>query len=83
MRQSTNKKPYKVGCSRYLQRFDEHIMKPIFIYRYHRLKAKDAEDFFNVMLEEGNTLEAMYKHQGQKAGTLRVQKTHINHGKTF
>ena len=34
-----SKKPYKVGCSRYLQRFDEHIMKPLFIYKYHRLKA--------------------------------------------
>ena len=57
------KKPYKMGCSRYLQRFDEQIMKPLFIHKYHHYKAKDAEDFFNVMIEEGNHLEAMYRHQ--------------------
>lgn len=51
-----------MGCVKYLQRFDEHIMKPIFIHKYHKLRAKDAEDFFNVMLEEGATLETMYKH---------------------
>ena len=56
-------------------------MKPIFIHKYHRLKAKDAEDLFNVMLEEGMTLETMYKHQ--KMGELRAMKTHINSGKGY
>lgn len=66
-------KPYKVGCGKYLQRFDEAIMKPIFIYKYHHLRAKDAEDFFNIMIEEGNTLEAMYKHQ-KTGGMLDIKK---------
>ena len=56
-------KPYKVGCARYLQRFDEAIMKPIFIHKYHRQKAQDDVDFYNVMVEDGNHLEAMYKRQ--------------------
>ena len=60
---SVKKKPFKMGCSRYLQRFDELIMKPFFIPKYHHFKAKDAEDFFNVMIEQGNNLEAMYRHQ--------------------
>ena len=43
-------------------RFDEFIMKPMFIYKYHKNKTKDAEDLYNAIVEEGNTLEAMYKH---------------------
>ena len=31
----TTKRTYK-GCKKYLNRFDEMIMKPIFIYRYER-----------------------------------------------
>ena len=60
---SVRKKPYKMGCVRYLQRFDELILRPLFIHKYHHFKAKDAEDFFNVMIEEGNNLESMYRHQ--------------------
>ena len=47
-------------------RFDEFIMKPMFIYKYHKNKAKDAEELYNAIVEEGNTLEAMYKHNKQK-----------------
>ena len=60
------KKLYKVGCAKYLMRFDEFIMKPMFIYKYHKNKAKDAEELYNAIVEEGNTLEAMYKHNKQK-----------------
>ena len=49
-------------------RFDEFIMKPMFIYRYHKNKAKDAEDMYNAIVEEGNALEGMYKH---KKGLIR------------
>ena len=56
------KKLYKMGCAKYLMRFDEFIMKPMFIYKYHKNKAKDAEELYNAIVEEGNTLEAMYKH---------------------
>ena len=43
-------------------RFDEFIMKPMFIYKYQKNKTNDAEDLYNAIVEEGNTLEAMYKH---------------------
>ena len=74
------KRPYSVGCAKYLQRFDEAIMKPLFIYKYERTKSKDAEDFFNVMLEEGNALEAMYKRQKTGEGH-KLQKFHITAGR--
>ena len=61
----SKKKLYKVGCAKYLMRFDEFIMKPMFIYKYHKNKAKDAEELYNAIVEEGNTLEAMYKHKRQ------------------
>ena len=76
------KKPYKVGCGKYLQRFDEAIMKPIFIHKYEYTKSKDHEDFFNVMLEEGNALEAMYKRQ-KTGAELKPEKDHVGNGRTL
>ena len=54
-------------------RFDEFIMKPMFIYRYHKNKAKDAEDMYNAIVEEGNALEGMYKHKkGQRPPNIKT-----------
>lgn len=48
---SFNKRSSKGGCKKYLQTFDENIMKPIFIYKHNRQYEKQAEDFFNMYLE--------------------------------
>ena len=45
-----HKKHYK-GCSKYLHRFDEMIMKPIFIYKYERNMQKKSKEFFELMLK--------------------------------
>jgi len=58
---SLSKRNRKGGCTKYIQTFDENIMKPIFIYKYNRKYEKQAEDFFNMYLEQGNSLEKMYK----------------------
>jgi len=56
----------KGGCTKYLMAFDENIMKPIFIYKYNRKFEKQAEDFYNVFLEQGNSLEKMYKKASEQ-----------------
>jgi hypothetical protein len=45
------------GCAKYLHRFDELIMRPIFIYRYEKRMQKKSKEFFNVMMEHGQELE--------------------------
>jgi len=49
-RKSTSKKQY-TGCSKYLHRFDELIMKPIFIYNYERNMQKKSKEFFNLFMK--------------------------------
>ena len=40
------------GCAFYLHRFDEVIMKPIFIHKYERNRVKTAKEFFELMNED-------------------------------
>jgi len=41
------------GCFYYIGRFDEFCMKPIFIYKYTKNKAKEADDFANDFVQDG------------------------------
>jgi hypothetical protein len=50
-------KTHYKGCSKYLHRFDELIMKPIFIYRYERDRTKSEKKFFELMLGQGEKIE--------------------------
>jgi len=64
-RKSTSKKQY-TGCSKYLHRFDELIMKPIFIYNYERNMQKKSKEFFNLFMKQGQNIEDEYTHHNVK-----------------
>ena len=54
------RKQYKrlhTGCAKYLHRFDELIMKPIFIYKYEKNMQKKSKEFFNLFMKQGNEIE--------------------------
>lgn len=57
-RAGTNKqKRIYRGCAKYLNRFDELIMKPIFIYKYEKDMQKKSKEFFDLFMKEGDTIE--------------------------
>lgn len=49
-----DQKKIMTGCIKYLNRFDELIMKPIFIYKYERGYQKKSKEFFNIFMKQGN-----------------------------
>ena len=57
-----HKKHYK-GCAKYLHRFDEMIMKPIFIYRYEKNMQKKSKQFFELMMKQGDQIENEFKQE--------------------
>lgn len=46
------------GCAKYLNRFDEMIMRPIFIYRYERSMMKKSREFIKLFMNHGAEIEA-------------------------
>lgn len=36
------------GCLKYLHRFDEMIMRPLFIYKYEKKLIKKTDEFFQI-----------------------------------
>ena len=56
VKRQRNKKHYK-GCAKYFHRFDEMIMKPIFIYRYERHMQKKSKEFFRLFMKQGEEIE--------------------------
>jgi hypothetical protein len=50
-KQSSHKEPKLRGCAKYLNRFDEMIMKPIFIHKYERNMARQSKDFFELFMK--------------------------------
>ena len=47
------KRKYRKGCALYVKRFDELILRPIFIYKYEKDKEARARDFFELFQSEG------------------------------
>lgn len=45
------------GCAKYLHRFDELIMKPMFIYKYEKTIQKKAKEFFKHFMKHGDEVE--------------------------
>lgn len=45
------------GCGKYLHRFDELIMKPIFIYKYEKNMQKKSMEFFELFMKQGDEIE--------------------------
>lgn len=51
------------GCAKYLHRFDELIMKPIFIYKYEKAMQKKSREFFDRLMNQGDKLEQDYRKE--------------------
>jgi hypothetical protein len=49
------------GCAKYLHRFDELIMKPIFIHKYEKHMEKKSTDFFELFMKQGQEIEKEFK----------------------
>ena len=47
------KKAKKNAFYRYFEKFDEHYMKKIFIYKYNPVKAKNKDEFIEMFEKEG------------------------------
>ena len=54
------------GCAKYLHRFDELIMKPIFIYKYERNMQKKSKEFFDLFMKQGDEIENEFKLENRK-----------------
>ena len=52
------------GCAKYLHRFDELIMKPIFIYKYEKNMQKRSKEFFDLFMKQGNEIESEFQREG-------------------
>ena len=47
-----------------MHRFDELIMKPIFIYKYERNMQRKSKEFFNLFMKQGNEIEKEFQAEG-------------------
>lgn len=65
------------GCSKYLHRFDELIMKPIFIYKYEKNMQKKSKEFFNLFMKEGNEIEKEFTREGMNEAALREKSINM------
>jgi hypothetical protein len=54
------------GCAKYLNRFDELIMKPIFIYNYEKKMQKKSKEFFNLFMKQGKLIEEEFAQNYQE-----------------
>lgn len=55
-RRGERKRVYK-GCLKYLHRFDEMIMRPLFIYKYEKKMIKKTDQFFSIFKTQGHKIE--------------------------
>lgn len=55
-----SKKKVRGGCVTYLKRFDELILRPIFIYKYEKEMHKRAHEFFDIFMHDGAKLEKIF-----------------------
>ena len=59
------------GCAKYLHRFDELIMKPIFIYKYEKDMQKKSKEFFDLFMKQGNEIEQEFAHDKMAEKQMR------------
>ena len=65
-------------CAKYFFRLDEAILKPMFIYKYKPFKAKQAQNFFNAFMEEGEHAENEFKKLKTKIIVGKMYEPSIN-----
>lgn len=49
------------GCGLYIQRLDQLILRPIFIYKYEKDKEERAAAFYDMFEHEGTEIEKMFR----------------------
>ena len=65
------------GCAKYLHRFDELIMRPIFIYRYEKNMQKKSKEFFDIFMKYGDEIEQDFNQEKcpiQKRKSIRASR---------
>ena len=70
---SSKPKAAHAGCAKYLHRFDELIMKPIFIYKYERNMQKKSKEFFELFMKQGDEIEREYGQDQIQRKQMREQ----------
>lgn len=54
-----------------MHRFDELIMKPLFIYNYERNMQKKSKEFFNLFMKDGIQIEQEYTNDPNASKAMR------------
>ena len=62
------------GCAKYLHRFDEFIMKPIFIYKYEKGMQKKSKEFFNICNKQLDQVEKDYLEEHNRKKEIKIEK---------
>lgn len=65
--QIRDRKRVYTGCAKYLHRFDELIMRPLFIYKYEKKMVKKSEEFFDVFAKQGQVIEENFQKSAKSA----------------
>ena len=58
--QAKRKRRKQPKCSDFLRRFDEMIMRPIFIYHYEKDMHNRAREFYDLFMHDGERIEKQY-----------------------
>ena len=48
------------GCMVFIKRFDEYILRPIFIHRYEKDKREKAFEFYDLLMHDGARIRSLY-----------------------
>lgn len=62
---------HHAGFLKYMNRFDELIMKPIFIYKYEKSMQKKSKEFFNLFMKQGDEIEHDFVEDGMSKKAMR------------
>lgn len=60
------KKKKNPTCVDYLRRFDELIMRPVFIYHYEKDMVNRAREFYDLFMHDGDKIEKQYEHAAEQ-----------------
>lgn len=69
--EKTKQEHHHTGFIKYLNRFDELIMKPIFIYKYEKNMQKKSKEFFNLFMKNGDEIEHDFVDDGMRKKAMR------------
>ena len=65
---------FRTGAAKYLKRFDELIMRPLFIYKYERGLQKKSKEFFDIFMNQGDEIERNIGRESRRMKKLMMQE---------